>query len=118
MEYLYLGTIYVNWYLRYCLSYRDIEELLLERGVNVDHSTLNRWGLRFSPLLEKRLRNYRNPHCGHVRIDETYINVKGQWKYLYRAIDKDGTAIDFLLTARRTLKGYEAILWIKKRTLF
>ncbi|OUI77612.1 transposase [Commensalibacter intestini] len=95
----------VNWYLRYSLSYRDIEELFLERGVTVDHSTLNRWVLRYAPLLEKRLRGFRKPHCGQVRIDETYIKVKGQWKYLYRAIDKDGTAIDFLLTARRNIKA-------------
>jgi len=95
----------VNWYLRYSLSYRDIEELFLERGVTVDHSTLNRWVLRYAPLLEKRLRGFRKPHCGEVRVDETYIKVKGQWKYLYRAIDKDGTAIDFLLTAKRNIKA-------------
>jgi len=90
---------------KFVLSYRDIEELFLERGVNVDHSTLNRWVLRYAPLLEKRLRGFRKPHCGEVRVDETYIKVKGQWKYLYRAIDKDGTAIDFLLTARRNIKA-------------
>lgn len=95
----------VNWYLRYCLSYRDIEELFLERGMKVDHSTLNRWVLRYAPLLEKRLRGFRRPHCGHVRIDETYIKVKGKWKYLYRAIDQDGTSIDFLLTARRNIQA-------------
>ncbi|MDI2112723.1 IS6 family transposase [Commensalibacter nepenthis] len=95
----------VNWYLRYCLSYRDIEELFLERGVSVDHSTLNHWVLRYAPLLEKRLRSYIKPHCGEVRIDETYIKVKGQWKYLYRATDKEGTAIDFLLTAKRNIKA-------------
>jgi len=95
----------VNWYLRYCLSYRDIEELFLERGITVDHSTLNRWVLRYAPLLEKRLRGFRKPHCGEVSVDETYIKVKGQWKYLYRAIDKEGTAIDFLLTAKRNIKA-------------
>ena len=68
----------VHWYLRYALSYRDIEELFLERGVCVDHSTLNRLVLKYAPLLEKRLRNFRKPHCGSVRIDETYIKVKGQ----------------------------------------
>ncbi len=81
----------VSWYLRYALSYRDIEELFLERGVCVDHSTLNRWVLKYAPLLEKRLRTFRKPHCGSVRIDETYIKVKGEWKYLYRAVDKHGT---------------------------
>jgi transposase-like protein len=61
----------VSWYLRYALSYRDIEELFLERGVEVDHSTLNRWVLTYAPLIEKRLRQFRQPHRGSVRIDET-----------------------------------------------
>jgi transposase-like protein len=93
----------VSWYLRYPLSYRDIEELFRERGVQVDHSTLNRWVLAYAPLVERRLRAFRKPHCGSVRIDETYIRIRGQWRYLYRAIDKHGTPIDFLLTARRDL---------------
>src|SRR3954454_22900811 len=61
----------VSWYLRYPLSYRDIEELFLERGLEIDHSTLNRWVLAYAPLIERRLRTFRNPHCGSVRIDET-----------------------------------------------
>jgi len=93
----------VSWYLRYPLSYRDIEELFLERGLEVDHSTLNRWVLAFAPLIEKRLRQFRKPHCGSVRIDETYIRVRGEWRYLYRAIDKHGNPVDFLLTANRDL---------------
>ena len=93
----------VSWYLRYPLSYRDIEELFLERGLEVDHSTLNRWVLAYAPLIEKRLRAFRKPHCGSVRIDETYIKVRGQWRYLYRAIDKHGNPVDFLLTAKRDL---------------
>jgi transposase, IS6 family len=93
----------VSWYLRYPLSYRDIEELFLERGLEVDHSTLNRWVLAYAPLIEKRLRQFRQPHCGSVRIDETYIRIRGQWRYLYRAIDKHGTPVDFLLTAKRDL---------------
>ena len=80
----------VSWYLRYPLSYRDIEELFLERGLEVDHSTLNRWVLAYAPLIEKRLRQFRRPHCGSIRIDETYIKVRGEWRYLYRAIDKHG----------------------------
>jgi hypothetical protein len=63
----------VSWYLRYPLSYRDIEELFLERGLEVDHSTLNRWVLAYAPLIERRLRTFRKPHCGSVRIDETYV---------------------------------------------
>ncbi|KMO33359.1 IS6-like element ISMpo1 family transposase [Methylobacterium aquaticum] len=93
----------VSWYLRYPLSYRDIEELFLERGMDVDHSTLNRWVLAYAPLIEKRLRQFRKPHCGSVRIDETYIKVRGEWRYLYRAIDKHGNPVDFLLTANRDL---------------
>jgi transposase, IS6 family len=93
----------VSWYLRYPLSYRDIEELFLERGLEVDHSTLNRWVLAYAPLIERRLRAFRKPHCGSVRIDETYIKVRGQWRYLYRAVDKHGAPVDFLLTANRDL---------------
>ncbi|WP_336491601.1 IS6 family transposase [Methylobacterium nigriterrae] len=93
----------VSWYLRYALSYRDIEEMLLERGLEVDHSTINRWVLAYAPTIERRLRMFRKPHCGSVRIDETYIKVRGQWRYLYRAIGKHGTPVDFLLTAKRDL---------------
>ena len=83
----------VAWYLRYPLSYRDIEELFRERGLAVDHSTLNRWVLTYAPLIERRLRAFRKPHCGSVRIDETYIKIRGKWRYLYRAIDKHGTPV-------------------------
>ena len=93
----------VSWYLRYPLSYRDVEELLLERGLEVDHSTVNRWVLAYAPLIERRLRPFRKPHCGSVRIDETYVRIRGEWRYLYRAIDKHGEAVDFLLTAKRDL---------------
>jgi len=93
----------VSWYLRYSLSYRDIEELFRERGLAVDHSTVNRWVLAYAPLIERRLRSFRRPHCGSIRIDETYIKIRGQWRYLYRAIDKHGVPVDFLLTAKRDL---------------
>ncbi|UDL94065.1 IS6 family transposase [Lichenihabitans sp. PAMC28606] len=93
----------VSWYLRYSLSYRDIEELLLERGLEVDHSTVNRWVLAYAPLIERRLRPFRKPHCGSIRVDETYVRIRGEWRYLYRAIDKHGEAVAFLLTARRDL---------------
>src|SRR4051812_15730575 len=93
----------VSWYLRYPLSYRDIEELFLERGLAVDHATVNRWVLAYAPLIERRLRAFRKPHCGSIRIDETYIKIRGEWRYLYRAIDKHGTLVDFLLTAKRDL---------------
>src|SRR5215211_5917463 len=95
----------VSWYLRYPLSYRDIEELFRERGLEVDHATLNRWVLAYAPLIEKRLRAFRKPHCGSIRVDETYVKVRGQWRYLDRAIDKHGTPVDFLLTAKRDLEA-------------
>jgi len=95
----------VSWYLRSPLSYRDVEELLLERGLEVDHSTVNRWVLAYAPLIERRLRPFRRPHCGSIRVDETYVRIRGEWRYLYRAIDKHGEAVDFLLTARRDLEA-------------
>jgi transposase-like protein len=67
----------VSWYLRYPLSYRDLEEMFLERCFEVDHSTINRWVLTYAPLMEKRLRRFRKPHCGLVRVDETYVRIKG-----------------------------------------
>jgi transposase-like protein len=93
----------VTWYLRYPLSYRDLEEMFRERGFTIDHSTINRWVLAYAPVIEKRLRQLRRPHCGSVRIDETYVKIRGKWLYLYHAIDKHGNPIDFLLTAKRDL---------------
>ena len=95
----------MRWYLRYKLSYRDIEELLAERGVSVDHATINRWVVRFSPALAKAARSRKNPVGSSWRLDETYIKVRGKWKYLYRAVDKDGDTVEFLLTARRDTKA-------------
>lgn len=91
----------IRWYAAYPLSYRHIEEMMAERGVSVDHSTINRWAIRFLPLIEKCSRQYRRPVGNKWRMDETYIKVKGCWKYLYRAVDQHGKTIDFLLTARR-----------------
>ncbi len=79
--------------------------MLLERGLEVDHSTVNRWVLAYAPMIERRLRAFRKPHCGSVRIDETYIRNRGQWRYLYRSIDKHGEPVDFLLTAKRDLNA-------------
>src|SRR3954462_12175166 len=91
----------VSWYLRYPLSYRDIEELFLERGFEVDPSTLNRWVLAYPPLIERRLRAFRKPHCGSIRVAETYVRVRGEWRYLSRAIAKHGTPGYCRLTAKR-----------------
>ena len=100
----------VRWYLAYSLSYRDIEELLSERGVEVDHSTLNRWVLHFAPLLEEQFHKRKRRPLGRVRLDETYYLVKGKWMYLYRAVDKYGKTIDFLLTKRRDKKAAKRFL--------
>ncbi|MDE2020937.1 MAG: IS6 family transposase, partial [Patescibacteria group bacterium] len=91
----------IRWYAAYPLSYRHLEEMMEERGVFVDHSTINRWAIRFLPLLEKVFRNHKRQVGASWRMDETYIKVKGVWKYLYRAVDKEGKTVDFLLTAKR-----------------
>ena len=91
----------IRWYAAYPLSCRHLEEMMEERGVSVDHSTVSRWAIRFLPLLEKIFRKYKRPVGRSWRMDETYIKVKGVWKYLYRAVDRDGKTIDFLLTAKR-----------------
>lgn len=102
----------VRWYLSYSLSYRDIEELMEERGFDVDHSTLNRWVIHYAPQLERAFRQKKKRNGGRWRMDETYIKVKGQWKYYYRWVDKQGNTIDFLLTARRDKKA--ALRFFKK----
>ena len=91
----------IRWYAAYPLSYRQLEEMMEERGVFVDHSSINRWAIRFLPLLEKVFHKYKRPVGRSWRMDETYIKVKGDWKYLYRAVDKQGKTGDFLLTAKR-----------------
>jgi putative transposase len=92
----------VRWYLAYALSYRDVEELALERGLNVDHSTVNRWVITYSPQLEKVFRKRSKKTIGGSwRMDETYIKVKGKWTYLYIAVDKQGKTIDFMLSKKR-----------------
>jgi len=102
----------IRWYLAYSLSYRDIEELMQERGFSVDHSTINRWVLHYSPQLEAAFRRKKRRAGNRWRMDETYIKVKGQWKYYYRAIDKQGNTIDFLLTATRDTTA--ALRFLKK----
>ena len=87
--------------LRFRLSYRDIEELLSIRGVKVDHATIQRWVFKFTPFVEQQFRKRKKSVGKRWRMDETYIKVKGQWRYLYRAVDKQGNTVDFLLTKRR-----------------
>jgi transposase-like protein len=91
----------VRWYLRYNLSYRDVEELLVERGVEVDHVTVFRWVQRFTPLLADAARFARHSPGGRWYVDETYVKVNGVWRYVYRAVDQHGQVVDVLLSARR-----------------
>jgi IS6 family transposase len=95
----------VRWYCRYALSYRDIEEMMQERGVEVDHSTINGWVVKYAPELDKRIRPHLKPTNDSWRVDETYIKIKGEWKYLYRAVDSKGNTLDFLLSAKRDSKA-------------
>jgi putative transposase len=89
------------WYAAYPLSCRQLEEMMQQRGVLVDHSTINRWAIRFLPLLEKVFRRFKRSVGSSWRMDETYVRIGGVWKYLYRAVDKQGNTVDFLLTAKR-----------------
>jgi putative transposase len=102
----------VRWYMAYPLSYRHVEELIEERGVSVDHATINRWVLKYSPQLEAAFHHHKRPVGKSWRMDETYIRIKGEWRYLYRAVDKYGQTIDFLLTEQRDQEA--ALRFLKK----
>ncbi len=91
----------VRWYPRYSLSYRDLEEMLTERGLTVDHSTIARWVLAYAPELEKRVKPQLKWTNDSWRVDETYIKVKSQWLYQYRAVDSDGQTVEFWFSAKR-----------------
>jgi transposase-like protein len=91
----------IRWYLRYNLSYPDVEELLLERGVEVDHVTGYRWVQRFTPLLVDAARFSRHAPADRWFVDETYVKVNGVWRYVYRAVDQRGQVIDVLVSTRR-----------------
>jgi transposase, IS6 family len=97
----------VRWYLRYALSYRDVEELLRERGVSIDHTTVFRWVQRYAPELDKRCRPSLRATNDSYRVDETYIKIKKQWYYLYRAVDSAGATLDFMLSATRDADAAE-----------
>ena len=102
----------VRWYVAYPLSTRHVEELMEERGVEVDHSPINRWVIKYSPQLEEAFHRRKRPVWTSWRMDETYIKVKGEWRYLYRAVDKDGETIDFLLIEHRDKEA--ALRFLKK----
>jgi transposase-like protein len=94
-------VVAVRWYLRFSLSYRDVEELLVERGVEVDHVTVYRWVQRFTPLLADAARFARHSPGDRWHVDETYVKINGVWRYVYRAVDQYGQVIDVLVSARR-----------------
>jgi len=96
--------------LRFSLSYRDVEEIMRIRGVEVDHATIRRWVYKFMPEIEIQMRKRKKVVGKRWRMDETYIKVKGVWRYLYRAVDKNGHTIDFLLTKRRQRMSAQSFL--------
>ena len=101
----------VRWYCRYPISYRDLETMMTDRGVSVDHSTIYRWVQHFAPETERRLRwQWRRPRSRSRRLDETYVKVRGKWAYVYRALDKLGNTIDFYLSATRNTKAAKRFL--------
>jgi transposase, IS6 family len=91
----------IRWYVRYSPSYRDLEEMMTERGLSVDHSTIARRVLAYAPELEKRVKPQLKPTNDSWKVDETYIKVKGQWLYQYRAVDSDGQTVEFFFSAKR-----------------
>ena len=93
--------MFVYMKLRFSLSYRDLEEMMSMRGASIDHSTVQRWILKFAPLIEREVRKRKKPTGKSWRMDETYVKIKGKWFYLYRAVDSEGNTIEFLLRARR-----------------
>jgi len=97
----------VRWYLRYALSYRDVEELLRERGIFVDHTTVFRWVQCYAPELDKRCRPQLKATNDSYRVDETYIKINKQWHYLYRAVDSTGATLDFMLSPTRDADAAE-----------
>jgi transposase-like protein len=100
----------VRWYLAYSLSLRNLEEMMAERGISVDHATVGRWVVRYSPELLERFNRRKRPVTGKWHIDETYVKVRGQWWYLYRAIDSTGDTVEFWFSERRNLTAAKRFL--------
>jgi transposase, IS6 family len=107
----------VRWCCKYGISYRDLSEMMQERGVAVDPSTIFRWVQRYAPEVEKRVRRYQGHRSGSWRVDETYVRVGGKWKYLFRAVDKHGQLIDFMLSDRRNTRAAYRFLRKAVRTM-
>jgi transposase, IS6 family len=104
----------VRWYLKYPLSYRNVEEMMEERGLSITHTTIMRWVNQYSPIIDKKIRKYLHPTNDSWRVDETYIKIKGKWCYLYRAVDSEGNTIDFWVSENRDKKSAEKFF---KKTL-
>ncbi|CDZ77287.1 hypothetical protein BN59_01570 [Legionella massiliensis] len=104
----------VRWYCKYGISYRDLEEMMKERGLEIAHTTVYRWVQHYAPELKKRLEWYKRRYSNRWHLDEIYIRVKGEWKYLYRAIDERGNTIDFYLSHRRNTIYGQAIKELKR----
>jgi transposase, IS6 family len=100
----------VRWYLRFSLSYRDLEELMTERGLSVDHTTVWRWVQRYAPELSRRVRRELKRTGTSWRVDETYVRVAGRWVYLYRAVDSSGATLDFYLSEKRDAEAAKQFL--------
>jgi len=101
----------VFFYVRYPVSYRDLEEIMAKRGVVVDHATLNRWVVKYAPLIADKARKRKVSGARSWRADETYIKVKGKWGCLYRAIDKHGQTLDFMLSGSRDHAAVTGFFW-------
>ena len=95
----------VRWYVAYPLSYRNIEEMMAERGVKLDHSSIQKWVVHYAPKLESEFRKKKKAIGSSWRMDETYVKVGGKWIYLYRSVDKAGKTIDFMLSEKRDRKS-------------
>ncbi|MFL6282441.1 MAG: IS6 family transposase [Pyrinomonadaceae bacterium] len=95
----------VRWYCRYSLSYCDLEEMMRERGLSVDHTTVCRWVQKYAPEINKRMRPHLKMSGTSYRLDETYVEVETEWKYLYRAVDSAGQTIEFMLSAKRDVSA-------------